>query len=28
VLNQVVRQAAAAAKAQPDDRPLPGLSIA
>jgi DNA-binding HxlR family transcriptional regulator len=28
VLNQVVREAAAAAKAQPDDRPLPGLSIA
>ena len=28
VLNQVVRQAAAAAKAQSDDRPLPGLSIA
>ena len=28
VLNQVVRQAAAAAKAQPDERPLPGLSIA
>ena len=28
VLNQVVRQAAAAAKAEPDDRPLPGLSIA
>ena len=28
VLNQVVREAAAAAKAQPDDRPLPGLSNA
>ena len=28
VLNQVVREAAAAAKAQPDDRPLPGLATA